>query len=88
MQKIAKRAWLPARWQRRQRWAPVGDGGSLPLLESETRIEPRCVCSSPSLMWEGEYFCAVTGELSDRCSLAVTALNHKYDESEYSVGQS
>ena len=74
MQKIAKRARLSARWQRHQRLAPVRDGGSLPILDCEMRIEPRCACSSPEVMWEGEYFCIVTGDLSDRCSGAVTSL--------------
>ena len=88
MQKIAKQARLSAEWQRHQRLAPVGDAVSLPTPECETRIEPRCACSSPSVMWEGEYFCVVTGDPSDRCSLAVTALLRNNDESEYSVRQS
>ena len=87
MQKIAKRARLLARWQRRLQLA-VRDGGSLPKLECEARIEPRCICSSPSVMWEGEYFCIVTGDPSDKCSLAVPALVRSNDESECRVRQS
>ena len=86
MQKVARQARLSASWQTHQRRALAGDSGSPPILE--TRIEPRCVCSSPSMMWEGEYFCVVTGDLSDRCSLAVTALLRNNDESEYSIQQS
>jgi len=88
VQKIAKRAWLSPTWQRHQRSAPLRDGRSLPMPEGDTRIGPRCVCSSPSVMWEGEYFCVVTGDLSDKCSLAVRALLCNNDESEYSIQQS
>lgn len=71
MQKLARQAGLPASWQRYQRRAPAGDGGSSPVLE--TGIEPRCVCSSPSVMWEGEYFCIGTGDVSDKCCGAMAS---------------
>jgi hypothetical protein len=48
--------------------APVRDGSSLSILECEKTFEPRCVCASPSVMWEGEYFCVVTGDLIDKCA--------------------
>jgi len=79
VQEIHKRARLSARWQRRHRLA-LGRGDSLP--EGKTAPEPRCACSSPVVMWEGEYFCVVTGDLSDKCSLAVTSLLRNNDESE------
>jgi len=72
--KMAKREWVSARWQRRQRVAQIGDAVSLPTPESELRSELRCICSAPLVMWEGEYFCVVTGDLSDKCSGAVTSL--------------
>ncbi len=87
VQKIAKRPRLSAGWQRRQRPAQIDDAVSLLTPERQTKIEPRCTCSSPTVMWEGEYFCAVTGDLSNRCSLAMTAPLHKNEESEYSVRQ-
>ena len=76
MQKTAKRARLLAtRWQRGQRLISSRVGGKLPMPEPETAIEPRCACSSPVVMWEGEYFCAVTGISSDTCSGAVASLD-------------
>src|SRR5208337_839813 len=54
--------------------ASVRDGGSLPIRECETRIEPRCAFSPTAVVWENEYFCIVTGDRSDRCSGAVTSL--------------
>ena len=72
-QKIAKRVRLSARWQRHRRLLSGRVGEPVPIPERQTAIEPRCVCSSPVVMWEGECFCAVTGELSDRCSGAVTS---------------
>ena len=75
MQKPARQARLSASRQRYQRRPLAGDGGSSPVLE--TGMEPRCVCSSPSAMWEGEYFCVVTGDLSDKCSLAVASLGSR-----------
>ena len=75
MQKTAKRALLSARWQRYQRLISSRVGGPLPIPERKTAIEPRCVCSSPVVMWEGEYFCAVTGISSDTCSGAVASLD-------------
>jgi hypothetical protein len=75
VQKMAKRArLLETRWQRGQRLISGRVGDKLPMPESETAIEPRCVCSSPVVMWEGEYFCSVTGDHSDKCSGAVTSL--------------
>ena len=77
MQKVIERDWLSARWEGRQGLAPGCDDGSLPIPERETMAEPRCVCSSPAVMWEGEYFCVVTGDLSDRCSGAVRSLGSR-----------
>ena len=88
MQKIAKQARLLERWQRYQRLTPGRDDVQLPILEAETTVEPCCACSSPVVMWEGEYFCVVTGDLSDKCSLAVPALIRSNDESECRVRQS
>ena len=89
MQKMAKRArLLETRWRRGQPLISGRVGGKLPMPEPETAIEPRCLCSSPLVMWEGEYFCVDTGDLSDRCSLAVAALLRNNDESEYSIQQS
>ena len=86
MPKPARQARLSASWQGYQRRTLAGDGGSSPVLA--TGMEPRCLCSSAVVMWEGEYFCVVTGDPSDRCSLAVTALLRNNDESEYSIQQS
>jgi|SRR5271165_558226 len=88
VQKIAKRARLSTTWRGYQRLMAPGGRGSLPIPERETMAESRCVCSSPTAMWEGEYFCIVTGDLSDKCSLAVPALLRNNDESEYTVRQS
>ncbi len=86
MQKPPRQARLSASWRRYQRRPLAGDGGSSPVLETE--MGPRCVCSSPAVMWEGEYFRVVTGDLSDRCSLPVPALLRNNEESEYSIQQS
>jgi len=72
VQRIAKRARLSAEWQRRRMLMPVS-GDSLAIPERNTAAEPRCACSSPVVMWEGEYFCVVTGDLSDKCSLAAAS---------------
>jgi hypothetical protein len=85
VQEIAKQARMSTRWQRHQRLGPVRNASSLPTPDW---IEQRCACSSPVVMWEGEYFCVVRGNLSDRCSLAMTAMLHNNDESEYSIRQS
>ena len=74
MQNVAKRDRLSARWQRYQGLASVRDGSSLSMLECEKKFEPRCVCSLPAVMWEAEYFCVVTGDLSEKCSGAVASL--------------
>ena len=88
MQQIAKQSRLSAGWQRRRRLAPGLGGDFVPIPERETAAEPCCACSSPVAMWEGEYFCTITGDLSDKCSLAVASLVRGNDESGFTVRQS
>ena len=68
MQKTGKQARLSTPPQTRQRsWQELGRC-SLPVPEYAAPAEPRCACTSPVLMWEGEYFCIATGDLGGQWS--------------------